>query len=155
MREIKFRGKSVETNKWVYGDLLTIGVATLIYHGPKCDCEVVKDDRIAVGLYHYEVSVVYTDTVGQFTGLHDANGKEIYEGDVVNLCRTFKYDERFGVVTFHQEEVRFAALDISPFMNDENLRVFWRIDKYFIKERKTKVIGNVFDTPELLKGGNQ
>lgn len=134
-REIKFRGKTPD-GKWITGSETFIRDGDGVWLSDGCD--VVK---------------VVEDTVGQFTGLCDANGREIYEGDVVNLCRTYRYDERFGIVTFHQEEVRFAALDISPFMNDEKGKVFWRMDKFFIEERKTKVIGNIHDNPELLKGG--
>ncbi len=155
-REIKFRGKRLDNGEWIYGDLLHIAGGCIIYYGSQTESESIEDrPNLAIELYMDEVAPVDPDTVGQFTGLTDANGQEIYERDVVNLCRTYRYDERFGVVTFHQEEVRFAALDISPFMNDEKGKVFWRMDKFFIEERKTKVIGNIHDNPELLKGGEQ
>ena len=140
MREIKFRGKRIDTGEWVYGCLLTIGGATLIYHGPKCDCEVVKDDRIAVGLYHYEVSVVYPDTVGQFTGLYDADGKEIYEGDIFQVkAYEPKYEVYFADGMFQYRQI--GSLNRPMFLRRIN------IDSY--------IIGNIHDNPELQKGGEQ
>ena len=148
-REIKFRGKPIE-GELPSGEKLHGGFVygSLLQGNGLCQILVPVEGAFK----NYKVD---PDTVGQFTGLCDANGREIYEGDVVNLCRTYRYDERFGIVTFHQEEVGFAALDISPFMNDEKGKVFWRMDKFFIEERKTKVIGNIHDNPELLKGGEK
>lgn len=69
MREIKFRGKDVDSGEWRNGSLVT-------YPNGRCEIVVFDDSEIL----EYEVNV---ESVGQFTGLHDKNGKEIYEGDII------------------------------------------------------------------------
>lgn len=68
MREIKFRGKRVDNKEWVYGCLTRYSE---------------RMSYITVDLIESEVHQVSTDTVGQFTGLKDRAGNEVYEGDIV------------------------------------------------------------------------
>lgn len=147
-REIKFRGKSIIGDKWVYGDLLHIGGGYIINHGSQKDYDISHDNKFAIQFYYEEVSVVFPDTVGQFTGLYDKNGIEIYEGDIINV--NGKYPR---LVKFIDEYACFCIARISDL--DNNLETgYWQqvIPGWWNNpDREIEVCGNIYDNPELLK----
>ena len=145
MRTIKFRGKSIETEQWVYGyyvhltDYLRNRDTHRIYLGLSDSCPSVKDKYD----FFPDTEEVEEDTIGQFTGLYDKNGKDIYEGDIMAIktpisglfdCRQVRYNDIKGAWTLRTNHIWSFLYEL----NDEYI-----------------VIGNIHDNPELLKGGQE
>jgi uncharacterized phage protein (TIGR01671 family) len=124
-REIKFRGKSVLNDEWIYGDLVHR------INSPKTISPVQIN---GIG--------VKEDTVGQFTGLFDKNGKEIYEWDILHTI-TFGFNpEEYTAIILY----RNCSFQLS---NGRNLFYFGQSD--LTKMNDTIVIGNIYDNPDLIK----
>lgn len=126
MREIKFRGKSTDTNEWLYGDL--------VHSSDMKRCGILVNDKSS-----YDECEVNPCTVGQFTSLYDERGKEIYEGDILD----------FNGLNI---EVRFVRGVYALLCNgdlDQELCGDCRTDLF------AKIIGNIHDNPELMEGGEQ
>ena len=123
-RTIRFRGKTKVGKEWVYGYVYE---AQIFIDGNPCQDVMIIDDF-----------TVIPETIGQFTGLTDKNGKEIYEGDVV---ASVNYDGTISknIVFYHDGNQGYGCY--LPFGND--------MDSCMGSD--VKVIGNIHDNPELLK----
>lgn len=131
-REILFRGKRTFCNEWVYGDL---------GHFP---------DRTKIDTHEngqpWRGYDVFPETVGQFTGMIDKNGKKIFEGDIV---RSYDPDYPESQMDCGVGQVEFYAG--LWYVSGEVHNSLYDLSTISCKE--LEVIGNIHDNPELLEGG--
>lgn len=141
MREILFRGKRIDNGEWVYGNLVKSNEKYFIYYEE-------PDEMCQTGnwLFYKEVD---PETVGQYTGLTDKNGKKIFEGDIVLF-----EDESPSNYEYHDcTEMRCGAIEYGDncFYITDRIAVEME-DLIYDGELDAEIIGNIHDNPELLEG---
>jgi uncharacterized phage protein (TIGR01671 family) len=149
MREIKFRGKvrtkgvpilgpcPIEDGEWIYGDLHFRCKFPHIHYGPGLKAPIDPD------------------TIGQYTGLKDADGKEIYEGDLLRFHPANQWEETNYVsfeVFFHDGDCSDSHVGYQ--MNRAHYHgsicgtTFWPFQSKWTKQMIVE--GNIHDNPELI-----
>lgn len=118
MKNIKFRGQKDYCKEWTYGNLIQFTWADFI---------------VKFGSFEDRQRVI-PETVGQFTGLTDKNGREIYEGDIVQYEKV-RNDWGKIIITIEKFEIEYN--DCANYNQDE--------------ASKLEIIGNIHDNPELIK----
>ena len=130
MREILFRGKKKDNGEWAYGDLCQV------LPGYECKFNLIfSQEECATS------SIVLPETVGQYTGLTDKNGRKIFEGDCFKTyCAGLPVYKH--IVGYYPEHFAFMARCIE--MNTVHYLSDYR-------PSAIEVIGNIHDNPELLE----
>lgn len=146
MREILFRGKTKAHNKWVYGWYC----GKILNHDMSSteESSQIIDDKT---LYWHTCE---PETVGQFTGLTDKNGKKIFEGDVLKIAKASDGTGHYYIPPLEYPVNAVVKWDLCAWMwetlcDDKRYIGFPEAWCHYVCE----VIGNIHDNPELLNGG--
>lgn len=126
-REILFRGKRIDNDKWVYGYYCPMPFS----HFPCKPC-IFPSDTINS---HWHGVEIIENTLGQYIGLTDKNGVKIFEGDIINAVRFCDFGENYECKGYDYGDIRTASVNHWLEFADE-----------------IEVIGNVYDNPEMLGG---
>lgn len=160
MRVIKFRGKSIVTGKWIYGDLLH-----------------TKDGKALISNNAYGIDImneVDAKTIGQFTGCRDKKGSDIYEGDILRREWFYRdgpvFDNHGGIIGYNYERTGYIVVPVvftncagfytkggysvtnNPSQDEPRM---WVCTNNRLKAKKSDILGNIHDNPELMKAPTQ
>lgn len=134
-REVKFRGKRVDNGEWVYGSLL-----------------ISEPQEKSLEPLHYFICPldkgyhrVIPETIGQYTGLHDKNGKEVYEGDIIQFNDGIVINKS----NTHKSAVKWVD-ELGGFYIHADCIGYYQVNPSQCKMYHFEVIGNVFEDPELI-----
>jgi len=136
-REILFRGKSIEDNNWVYGYYGIKGIDTDIEK--RCIMQSNLNTWSSIDFFYFTDIEIHSETIGQFTGLLDKNGNNIFEGD---LLKADNFD-KIMLVIWRKDLASFALAADG-----------WMYDHYFgeaADPNYCEIIGNIHDNSELIK----
>lgn len=139
MRKFLFRGKTVGANsKFVYGNLIYVeGYCCILER--KEDLHPMDEPYLdgEIGWIDGKATPVRPETVGQFTGLHDKNGRKIFEGDVLK-----------GHNSLHEDRlIHRVVYETNGFYYMDEDDVTWHPDNI----NNVEIIGNIHDNPELME----
>lgn len=134
-RQIKFRGISLNTTNFIYGSLIMFNSVPEI-----SDCTIGEND------YEYKSEEINKKTIGQFTGLKDKHGIDIYEGDII--------EGKSGRFVIEFENTAFIRKAIFIYYDEDKKITNPLNPKHTLYESKgietTTIIGNIHENPELL-----
>ena len=131
MREIEFRGKSKNSGRWVYGDLV------INKYQSRQGIHIYEKSNSINCKSGYQFVRVDKNTLGQYTCLKDKNGTKIFEGDVVNMLNITDYPMQ---IKWSKKWARFIFYNL---VNKTEMNLF---------TEQCEVIGNIYDNTELVNG---
>lgn len=157
LENIKFRGKSRETNEWVYGQLLRLAEQPFIVG------DLVEANSEYTHLEWWEP--VFIESLGRYTGVKDSKSKEIYEGDILKVTIPEKhipnYDCSSGLIDYDTEDgsehLGVVKYNVDSFEYDEiktlkgEKQGMYGIPVSYLEN--TEVVGNIYENSELIKEG--
>ena len=147
MRDIIYRGKRKDNGEWVEG-----------YYARICETSVISTGKLDLTEWNNikaKMFVIIPETVGQYTGLTDKNGKKIFEGDIVKLTDDYNDFEWKAVVVFGNPGGAYCwgwnFLPIDGYKGTTDILMWVEMEA---TGAYCEVIGNIYDNPELMKGRN-
>lgn len=148
MREILFRGKRVDNDEWVEGAFCPDALEQIrgVSFDGFLDGFIRRFDTDSRKMVMYEVD---RETVGQYTGLRDKNGKRIFEGDILRVWYE-EYPDEFHITKVWAQG---ATLCVDVMGEDyDYTAINFADDVWSDTDQIVEIIGNIHDNPELIGG---
>ena len=154
MREILFRGKRIDTGEWAYGVPVPVRENTYPVNVVEM-VEYVNYDEMDNMWPDYSSVDVDPETLGQYTGLTDQNGRKIFEGDILSVEFDVQHPEEGEPDKYYERAVVIFSKPYAGWLADYGYDTLY-MSEYISPNGESKcaeIISNIHDNPELLKGG--